>query len=401
MSKVSSWSSLAQRSSFSWSETALGAATNAYAKERIFDGRPPRVVFYRDNHAWCPYCQKVWLFLEEARISYRVRKVTMRCYGTKESWYKERVPNGMLPAIELDGKLITESDDILIACEKTFAATWLSSMLDPNVVQLRRLERLLFRAWCQWLCYEHPSPASDDAAGRQFAVVMTQVEKALAETDGPFFLAHFSVADIVFIPYVERMCASLFYYKGYDVKHKHPRIGAWFRALETRSTYRGTQSDYHTHVHDLPPQMGGCYSNKSEQALANQKLVDQGPFCQVPDVYSDEPANCRQEALAAILKHRETLCRVNPMGAAFDIPLHCAMETLMDQVPVKPPAGSAGALRYLRDRISVPRDMSIWAARRLREALELTAALDGPEQSPVAISDRHRMDQNPAPFGKN
>ena len=28
-----------------------------------------------------------------------------------------------------------------------------------------------------------------------------------------------------------------------------------------------------------------------------------------------------------------------------------------------------------RDRVNVPRDMTIWAARRLREALEVTAAL--------------------------
>ena len=30
-----------------------------------------------------------------------------------------------------------------------------------------------------------------------------------------------------------------------------------------------------------------------------------------------------------------------------------------------------------RDRVNVPRDMTIWAARRLREALEVTAALAG------------------------
>ena len=40
-----------------------------------------------------------------------------------------------------------------------------------------------------------------------------------------------------------------------------------------------------------------------------------------------------------------------------------------------PPASAAVGLRYLRDRISVPRDMS-HAARALRGALEATAALD-------------------------
>ena len=36
-----------------------------------------RVTLYRDNHAWCPYCQKVWLWLEEKKVPYRIEKVTM------------------------------------------------------------------------------------------------------------------------------------------------------------------------------------------------------------------------------------------------------------------------------------------------------------------------------------
>ena len=63
--------------------------TNSYSLLRLF-GKPERTVrvtLYRDHHAWCPYCQKVWLWLEWKRIPYRVKKVTMRCYGKKEDWY--------------------------------------------------------------------------------------------------------------------------------------------------------------------------------------------------------------------------------------------------------------------------------------------------------------------------
>jgi glutathione S-transferase len=62
-----------------------------------------------------------------------------------------------------------------------------------------------------------------------------------------------------------------------------------------------------------------------------------------------------------------------------------------------PPPGSDVALRYLRDRISVPRDMSIYAAKYLREALEATAALAGDRQGPP-IPTKHRRDQDPANF---
>ncbi len=34
----------------------------------------------RDDAAWCPYCQKVWLQLEEKRIPYVIEKINMRCW---------------------------------------------------------------------------------------------------------------------------------------------------------------------------------------------------------------------------------------------------------------------------------------------------------------------------------
>jgi glutathione S-transferase len=68
--------------------------------------------------------------------------------------------------------------------------------------------------------------------------------------------------------------------------------------------------------------------------------------------------------------------------------------------PLPPPAGSAPGLRYLRDRISVPRDMPLHAARRLRQALEATASLDPQDGSAPgpAIPTGHRRDQDPRPF---
>ena len=75
----------------------------------------------------------------------------------------------------------------------------------------------------------------------------------MSSTSGPYFLDKFGVADCIFTPYVERMNASLFYFKGYDLKKQHPKLGEWFDAMETRVCYRGTQSNFHTHSHDLPP----------------------------------------------------------------------------------------------------------------------------------------------------
>ncbi|MBD2327766.1 glutathione S-transferase family protein [Alkalinema sp. FACHB-956] len=392
-----SWSELEALTDFQLDY--VNGPTNAQSRLRLF-GQPEsavRVTLYRDHHAWCPYCQKVWLWLEEKQIPYRIEKVTMFCYGEKERWYKQKVPSGMLPAIELDGRVITESDDILWALERVYGPLGLG-MEDPQVVPLRRLERLLFRAWCGWLCYPARSRQEDDRSRSQFVAVVQEVEAALARTPGPYFLAEFGTADVIFTPYVERMNASLYYYKGYSLREENPRLSAWFDAMETRSTYRGTQSDFHTHAHDLPPQMGGCYGNGSAEMQAAQQRVNGGPWLGLPDVAYPEPESSRSEALFRVLKHRSKIIRVNPAeDGAFEVALRCALTYLMTGERCVPPEGMDSALRYLRDRICVPRDMSIYAAKRLREALETTAALVG-DRPGVPIPVKHRRDQDPINF---
>jgi glutathione S-transferase len=380
----------------------INGATNAQARLRLFGHAESdvRVTLYRDNHAWCPYCQKIWLWLEEKQIPYRIEKVTMFCYGEKESWYKRKVPSGMLPAVELDGRMITESDEILIALEKAFGGL-AYGMKDPHLLPLRQLERLLFRAWCGWLCRPANSERDEQSNRSQFVSVVAMVEQALSSTLGAYFLEQFSTADIIFTPYVERMNASLYYYKGYSLREDNPRLSDWFDAMESRATYRGTQSDFHTHVHDLPPQMGGCYENGTPQMLINKARVDNGPWDGLPDATFAEPASARAEALYRTIKHHDNVIRVNPADDKLvDEALRCALTNMMTDVVCVPPPGSDAALRYIRDRINVPRDMSIYAAKRLRTALEATAALVGDTQS-VPIPFNHRRDQNPVDFAKN
>ena len=398
-------------SALSWTELEALAApeadrvegpTNAQATLRLF-GQPAeavRVTLYRDHHAWCPYCQKVWLWLEFKRIPYRIAKVTMRCYGNKEPWFLARVPSGMLPALDLDGRLITESDEILAALESALGPLGLP-MNSPEGRRLRQLERLLFQAWCLWLCRPGLGAGADQRAREQFRQIAQRFEQELKQQEGPWLDPQGpGTVDLVFVPYVERMQASLAYYKGYSLRREHPAINAWFLALEQLETYRGTQSDIHTHAHDLPPQMGGCWSNDSAEAQAIAQRINSGDGLGEDEAsWGDaDPDHHRRVALQRVLQHRQRLLDLNPLGRdRFDQPLRCALTRLVQGGHPQPDRGSAIGLRHLRDRISVPRDMPLPAGRLLRQALEASAALDGSEQPP-SLPVRNRFDQDPSPF---
>ncbi|KAJ3282983.1 hypothetical protein HDU79_009518 [Rhizoclosmatium sp. JEL0117] len=365
----------------------VNGPANVQSYLRLF-GQPEssvEVTFYRDLFFWCPYCEKVTLFLEEKRIPYRVRKVTMFCYGEKEAWYKKLEPSGMLPALSLGDELLTESDEILVALEAKYGPLEFG-MTDSTVIPLRKLERRLFSAWCQWLCYPSSSKADEDRRAAAFASIAQQVEGALSLIPGPYFLPTFSIADVVFIPYVERMRASF----------------EWFDALWSREVYRGLASDFFTHVHDLPPQMGGCYVSANGDGSRERELVNRGPWNAVPQFTPQETLDeWKKEALRRCVRHKDAIVAVNADTdkARFDAAFRFVLGGLVGHQGGTPPAGSALGLRHLRNQISIPRDMSVGAGVVMRQALEDAAALDSDLQPP-ALPVKHRRDQDARPFQK-
>lgn len=235
---------------------------SASANLRLFDepdGYEPRVTLYRDGSSWCPYCQKVWMQLEEKRIPYRVERINMRCYGSKPAWF-ERDAGGLLPVVELDGRLITDSVSIMLALEREFGGD--RSLLPPGGVDdirdLMGLERQLGSAWLGWL---RAPPGVGGGARSTFEGQLSRVDGFLRSTAGGFFLGEeLSLVDLLFCSFLERAEASLLYYKGFRVRdaEAYPGVAAWFDAMESRASFRASQSDYYTHAMDLPPQLGGC-----------------------------------------------------------------------------------------------------------------------------------------------
>ena len=76
-----------------------------------------RVLLFRDTNAWCPFCERVWLALLEKGVPFDVTFIDLR---DKPEWYLDMVPSALVPAVKIDGEVVTESRDILHAIEDAF-----------------------------------------------------------------------------------------------------------------------------------------------------------------------------------------------------------------------------------------------------------------------------------------
>ena len=108
---LTSVETISERSAVTLAELGRGDS-NHRADLRLFDAPEnfiPEVILYRDTAGWCPYCEKVWFYLEEKRIPYKVIKVPMRCYGEKPRSFLSINPSGGIPVANIRGSIITES----------------------------------------------------------------------------------------------------------------------------------------------------------------------------------------------------------------------------------------------------------------------------------------------------
>ena len=381
---------------------------NSYSNLRLF-GNPENdvmVTLYRDRHSWCPYCQKIWLWLEYKRIPYRVKKINMFCYGQKETWFLDKVRSGKLPAIEFKGQIVTESDNIIAFLENEFGALG-SFITSSHLKKTRELEREIFRAWCNWLCRESFNFIDNSFRKKRFKESISKFDEILGTSESGFIDPAEStsselvpgIGDIIFIPYMERMNASLTYYKGFNLRSNYRYIDKWLTLFEGTSTYRGTQGDFHTHSHDLPPQMGGCYKETNEKQIAFSKSIDTGEGLGNFEFNKNYDSKYYAKfALKRILNHKNNLIKVNPHDKEyFEESLRSALTHMITGEIRTPEKVSGKSLRYLKNRISVPRDMPIISARLLRQLLnriESHSDINEIDKLPL----RHRYDQDPINF---
>lgn len=411
-----------------WAAQLRGRGPASHAADlRLFDApddHEPAVTLYRDRAAWCPYCEKVWLQLEEKRIPYRVLKSPLRCYGEKTKEHLRVSPSGMLPVAVINGKVIAESNVIMQELEDAFPQH--RALLPPRgsaeelrVPGLLRLERRVFGSWFTWL-----TSRAGESAAKEMDQLLRALDAELEAGGGPYFLgADFSLVDCMYTPFLERMAASLPYFKGFQVAYRngargalltcaqvrcdaYPNLRRWFEAMDGREAYRALKSDYYTHCWALPPQIGQCHSLPS--ALPFREEIDGGAwrldFRGIEPMVPSDAGQAGREAARSLLGNLEAVTRFAARGAgergvpgvaaeladpnarpseallpAVDAALRMVADGLLGgssltEASVRAmgfPEQLRPCLLYLRERVGVPRDMSVHAARLMRAHLNL------------------------------
>ena len=260
-----------------------------------------------------------------------------------------------------------------------------------------------------------------------FEEALDAVDAELAASPGPYFMGEeLTLVDVTYAPFLERMAASCVTTRGFKMEGtggRWPAVDAWYAAMASREdTYARIKSDYYTHCHDLPPQLGGCEANGDDAQTAartRSTAADGDSRCPLSDADALEPSwrgerpeMDRVEAAAKLVGNHDAVTRfaargcgkagARPVAAPLSDPTavpgeahlpavdaalrRVALELLDGTAHEDGVGGDAGTgakdadgrspagpprirWRTLRDRVGVPRDLPLPAARQLRAHL--------------------------------
>ena len=352
----------------------------------------PSVLLYRDTNSWCPFCERVWFALEEKEIPFETEFIDL---NDKPKWYTDLVPTTKVPAAKIEGKLVYESKDILLALEEKFGQTLLPENPDENAVARQLVEEAetngFLVAGYQFLRQQAEDPNELRRLQTEFEAKLDQLEQLLGKYPGPYFVSRFSLVDIMYSPNLDRLAANLPVYRDYHLKGnpRYPRINAWFEALNQRPAYHRVKSDDITNNLLLRRRWGA-------EPIGNLLPPDPGytQAIQFRAEAAERLSDNREVAIGDILKNSGVQALVKdgdiaPIQEAVDFHLRLLADYLIHGNETALPWGRVGgkdnadpivsavgavALAYVRNRICAPRDMSAGAATAFRAAADKVLA---------------------------
>ncbi|AVH61900.1 MULTISPECIES: glutathione S-transferase family protein [unclassified Nostoc] len=352
----------------------------------------PPVLLYRDTNSWCPFCERVWFALEEKEIPFATEFIDLT---NKPKWYTDLVPTTLVPAAKIEGKLVYESKEILLALEEQFGPTLLPEDPQENAIARQWLEDAETNG-VRDIAYKFLRQAPEDPhelASLQvaFEAKLDELEQLLGKYSGPYFLSTFSVVDITYSPHLDRLAANLPVYRGYHLKGnpRYPLINAWFEALKQRPAYHRVKSDDTTNNlllrrrwgvtpigNPLPPDPATSqeiqFRAEAAERLTDNREVALGDILKNSGVQALAVNGDTTAVKEAVDFHLRLLADylINGNGAALP------WGRVGGKDNADPTVAAIGAitLAYVRNRICAPRDMSAGAATAFRAAADKVLA---------------------------
>lgn len=373
---------------------------------RLNPEEKPSVLLYRDNNAWCPFCERVWFALEEKQIPFEVELINL---ADKPQWYKDMVPTGLVPAVKIEGELVYESKNILLALENKFdRLPLLPKEPQERSVALNMIEAFdsngLVKSGYEFLFNSVKSkeitPEEKEAQLLNLQTIfetrLDQLEETLSQYPGAYFLHEFSLVDIIYTPGITRLAANLPVFRGYSIYNndRFARINQWLRAINQRPAYQHIKPNSQTNnliiqkIFHLP-------------AIYNSKSEPQAKFESQEQDYRMEAAgrlsSNYKTVVADILKNsgiqtwvsQESLPKIElvidfylrrlvyslieggvPSFFTHSIDAKTEQHNEVKEINSADAALGAIALAFLRNRVCVPRDMSANAAVAFQTAID-------------------------------
>ncbi|KAG6697176.1 hypothetical protein I3842_09G186100 [Carya illinoinensis] len=186
----------------------------------------------------CPFAQRVWITRNFKGLQDEIKLVPLNL-GNRPAWYKEKVyPENKVPALEHNGKIIGESLDLIKYVDNNFGGP---SLLPDDPAKREFAEELIaYTDTFNKTLFKSFKGDTVKEAGPAF----DHLENALHKfDDGPFFLGQFSLADIAFVPFVERFQIFLSEVFKYDITAGRPKLAKWIEEINKIDAYKQTKTD--------------------------------------------------------------------------------------------------------------------------------------------------------------
>ncbi|KAE8705997.1 Protein IN2-1-like protein B [Hibiscus syriacus] len=197
----------------------------------LFDGTTRLYMTYT-----CPFAQRVWIARNYKGLQDKIKLVPLNLQN-RPAWYKEKVYSvNKVPALEHDGKVIGESLDLIKYVDTNFEGPSLLPN-DPDKKELFEELSSHIDKFVEMVFTTFKGDSTTEAGA-----AFDHLEHALTKHDGTFLLGdEFSLADIAFIPFVERFEIYLSEVFNYDIAAGRPKVAAWIEAVNEIDGYKQTK----------------------------------------------------------------------------------------------------------------------------------------------------------------